>query len=157
MPISLRVMHDAPHAQGVTMNASHQPMVAAPLAALILALAPLAASAQGASPPAPAASAPQAAASAPRTAKQPSKLMSPEESRDTAQHDLLPERQVTPQINIPLNKKGDVPEKPYGYTKSRKAGKAGGGIDDAAARCQAQANAQARAACLDKLAQEPSK
>ena len=94
------------------------------------------------------------AASAPRAAKPSPKLMTAEEKRDTALHDLEPERQVTPQVNIPLNKPGQEAAKPYGYTKSRTAGTSTGGIDDAAARCKAEANEQARAACRDRVAKE---
>lgn len=74
--------------------------------------------------------------------KPPPRLMTPEEKRDTASHDLQPERPVEPQVTIPL--KG----------KRSKSGKSGGGsIDDAAARCKAEATEAARAACREKAAQ----
>ncbi len=100
------------------------------------------------------ASAPATApASAPRTTKTkpPPKLMTPEEKRDTAGHDLQPERQPAAQLTIPLSKKGSPDAKPQTYRQSQKAAKTGGGIDDATARCKAEATEQARAACLERL------
>jgi hypothetical protein len=86
---------------------------------------------------------PAVAPSAPSTRPKPSpNLMTPEEKRDTATRDLQPERPIEPQVSIPLSKKGAP------------AGKStGGGIDDAAARCKAEATEAARSACRERAAQ----
>ncbi len=102
------------------------------------------------------ASAPAAAApaSGPRATKPAPKLMTSEEKRDTATRDLQPERQPAPQLTIPLSKKGQPEAKPQTYRQSQKAAQTGGGIDDAAARCKAEASEQARAACLERAGRD---
>ena len=92
--------------------------------------------------------APNSGASAPRPAKPPPRLLTPAELRDSASSpaDEPPAGAVTPQISIPLGKKPAPPLKPYS-----RAAAAPGGIDDAAARCEAQASEPARAECRDKL------
>jgi hypothetical protein len=82
--------------------------------------------------------------------------MTPSEQREAATSDLRPERPLNPQLSFPLGVKSDtaVPSK----TAAVRGGKeetTGGGINDAAARCRAQASSQARAACLDELARGP--
>ena len=115
----------------------------------------LAASSVGAMDP-PAASAPGAAnaASAPRASKPDPRLRSPQESRDSATvpGDLRPERQVTPQISVPLGKSPPAALKLPARNVPRGSAAPTGGIDDAAARCEAQAAESARADCRAKLA-----
>lgn len=92
-------------------------------------------------------------ASAPRPAKPPPRRLTPAELRDSASSpaDDPPAGAVTPQISIPLGKKPAPPLKPYSRAARRDAAAAPGGIDDAAARCEAQASEPARAECRDKL------
>ena len=92
-------------------------------------------------------------ASAPRPAKPPPRSLTPAELRDSASSpaDEPPAGAVTPQISIPLGKKPVLPLKPYSRAARRDAPAAPGGIDDAAARCEAQASESARAECRDKL------
>ncbi len=92
-------------------------------------------------------------ASAPRPAKPPPRRLTPAEMRDSASSpaDEPPAGAVTPQIIIPLGKKPAPPLKPYSRAARRDAPATPGGIDDAAARCEAQASEAARAECRDKL------
>ena len=118
-------------------------------AALLLAASPLAATAQSS------ASAPVSAASAASAAKPGPRLLTPGESRDSATPpgDLRPERRVTPQISVPLGKTPPGPVK--SESRALRRGKAASGvIDDAAARCEAQSDEQARAKCRDTRARE---
>lgn len=127
-----------------------------PVAAALLALAGLAASAQGNAPAQ--AQAPAAAASAPSPAKPPPRLMSPAETRDSATMpgELRPEQPAKPQINIPLGKSADAPARPAARAASRsKTGPAG--INDAVARCEAVVDASERAKCHDGLARQSGK
>jgi hypothetical protein len=122
--------------------------------ALPIAVSPVAATAQASAQP------PITAASAsPRAAKPTPRPLSPAESRDIAAPpgDLRPERPVTPQVTIPLRKTQDAAPKfdPRAARRSKPAST--GGINDAAARCEAQSDEQARAKCLDKLAREARK
>jgi len=120
-------------------------------AALLLAASPLAATAQSS------ASAPISAASAAPAAKPGPRLLTPAESRDSASPpgELRPERPVTPQISVPLGKTPPASVKsPSRALRRGKAASAAGGIDDAAARCEAQSDAQARAKCRDSRARE---
>ncbi len=96
---------------------------------------------------------PMPGASAPRPAKPPPRPLTPAELRDSASSpaDEPPAGAVTPQISIPLGKKAVPPLKPYSRAARRDAPAAPGGIDDAAARCEAQASESARAECRDKL------
>jgi hypothetical protein len=84
------------------------------------------------------------------------RLLSPAESRDSARPagELRPERPVTPQISIPFGKSPRATDKPPARQVRRGATPASGGIDDGAARCEAQPDAAARARCRDKLARE---
>ena len=101
-------------------------------------------------PGASAAPAPAAPAPGPR-------LMTPEQKRDEADSaDLRTERAVKPQISIPLGRKAAAPSppgKPITRVLNRGSTPAGGGIDDAAARCEAQPDTL-RAQCRDKLSRE---
>ncbi len=96
---------------------------------------------------------PSIAASAVPASKPEKKILTPAESRDsaTAPGDLRPERRVTPQISIPLNKSGQVPAKSLVTPPPRAKTAPSGGIEDAAARCAALADAQARDQCHAKL------
>ncbi len=96
-------------------------------------------------------------ASAPRLGKPGPRPLSPSELRESASPpgDLRPEDLVKPQINIPLGRKPApvrAPE-PRVQQRSGSAAVAAGGINDASARCEAEADVQARAACRAKLAQ----
>jgi hypothetical protein len=119
-------------------------------AALALAVSSFNATAQPASAPAlPSASAPTAAKPAPRP-------LSPNELRESASPpgDLRPENPVKPQISIPLGKK-PVPAlapEPRAQRRIGSASAAAGGINDASARCEAEVDDAARAACRSKLA-----
>lgn len=132
--------------------------LAAFAAALVLTLATAAAQAPAASKPialpdlpaasGPAASAPPAAAAGPR-------LRSAAETgnRAAAPGDLHPERQVAPQISIPFGKTSPPTPRQARIVRRGNA-PASGGIDDAAARCESQTDAQLRADCRAKLARE---
>ena len=101
-------------------------------------------------PPLPVASAPTANKPAPRP-------LSPSALRDSATPpgDLRPEDPVRPQISIPLGRK-PAPE-PRAQRRIGSASAAAGGINDASARCEAEADPQARLACRGKLAQTAGK
>lgn len=104
---------------------------------------------------------PSLAASAPLSAKPlsakppplPARPLTSAELRDSGSAAIDDRREgtVTPQIRIPLGKTAPTPMKPdarparRGVPPAAAAGTAG--IDDAAARCEAQADAKARAAC----------
>ncbi len=124
------------------------------LASALAAAVPLTtAVAQTAAPPPPG---PAVAASVPLNTKTDKRNLTPAESRDSAPSagDLRPDRRaVTPQISIPLNNKsGQLPPKALLNPAPRAGGTApSGGIDDAAARCGALADSQAREQCRDKL------
>lgn len=102
-----------------------------------------------------------AASAAPATsAKTGPRLLTPTQSRDSATTagDVRPERRVTPQVSIPLGKKPTpttASTRPPG--SAQPGGAAAGGINDGAARCEAQVDEQERAKCLDKLAREGGK
>jgi hypothetical protein len=126
--------------------------------ALVLALPSFGALAQASSPPtlpdltAPAASAASTASAASKTGP---RLRSPVEAgnRAAAPGDLRPERPVSPQISIPFGKKPAAPTKGEERVV-REGNPARNGVDDAAARCEAQADEQLRAACRARLAHE---
>ena len=106
------------------------------------------------------ASAPARAASAAPAAQTGPRVFTPEEKRykssDTAAPDLVPDRAVIPQVSIPLTAKS-TPQKPV-VTSSRKYSPptTGGGVNDAAARCMAEASDAARAVCQDKARKSKS-
>jgi hypothetical protein len=118
------------------------------LGGLLLAAFPLSSAIAQASAPAP-----SIAASVAPVGKPEKRILTPSESRDsaTAAGELRPERRVTPQISIPLDKSGPVPPKSLLTPPPRAKAPPSGGIDDAAARCGALADAQARDQCREKL------
>lgn len=105
--------------------------------------------------------APGAGASAPAAAPKPGpKLLSPAETRDSASMpgEFRPEQPAKPQINIPLGKTAVAPVAPASGRPA--AGQPGtkAGINDAVARCEAQADERLRASCREALAkQAPSR
>ncbi len=128
------------------------------LRAVVLAAATLSAlsawvSAQTVAPaPAAGASAPAAALPGPRT-------LTPAEKRDNATppDDSRPEGRVVPQISIPLGKSLPAASKPTLPTlrPTRPAAAASSvGVNDAVARCEAQADEAARARCRDRLSHQ---
>ena len=120
-------------------------------AALLLAASPFPATAQSSAPP------PISAASVPPAAKPGPRLLTPAESRNSASPpgELRPERPVTPQISVPLGKTPPASVKSQSRALRRgKAASAAGGIDDAAARCEALSDEQVRAQCRDSRARE---
>jgi hypothetical protein len=121
-------------------------------AALMFALSPLAAVAQASAPAA------SAAASAAAKAKPaPPRQRTPAELRDAATPpgELRPEKPVVPQVSIPFGKTPPASVKAETRTSRRgKPASSSGGVDDAAARCEAEANAQARATCRANRARE---
>jgi hypothetical protein len=80
-------------------------------------------------------------------------LQTPDELRDSASTpgDLRPEERVTPQIVIPLRKTVPPPKAPRAAAR-RGTAASSAGIDDLAARCEAQASAAAREKCRASLA-----
>ncbi len=96
---------------------------------------------------------PSLAASAPLSAKPlplPPRPLTPAELRDSGSAAIDDRREgtVTPQISIPLGKTAPAPMKPDARPARRGVPPtSAAGIDDAAARCEAQADAKARAAC----------
>lgn len=133
-------------------------MAAALAASLMLTLATAAAQAPAASQPialpdlpaasGPAASAPPAAAPGPRQ-----RSAAETGNRAAAPGDLHPERPVAPQISIPFGKTSPPTPREARVVRRGNA-PASGGIDDAAARCESQTDAQLRADCRAKLARE---
>ena len=129
--------------KGIAVKFNHLPLAVALASALALPAATAQTSVTG----------PVPGASAPRPAKPPPRRLTPAEMRDSANSpaDDPPAGAVTPQISIPLGKKPAPPVKPYSRAARRDAPAAPGGIDDAAARCEAQASETARAECRNKL------
>lgn len=116
-------------------------------AALALAALQFPSTAQTSAPPLPAASAAPAGKPGPR-------LLTPAEMRDSAAPtgDLRPEGQVTPQISVPLGRAFPKPPKPAAPAVRPATAASSGGINDAVARCEAQADEASRAKCRDNLA-----
>ena len=98
-----------------------------------------------AQPNAVAASAASAPASSPTAASPGRRVLTPAEKRETSSMpgDLRPEDPVKPQIVLPLRKEASSATPP----SARRSASASGGIDDAAARCEAQVSRQARERC----------
>ncbi|HEY6133426.1 MAG TPA: hypothetical protein VIW70_05575 [Rubrivivax sp.] len=107
----------------------------------------------------------QTAASGPSTARAPAavpqasapgaRVQTPTEAREAATipGDLRPEEKITPQIVIPLRTSAALT--PGASTDARQgAAASGAAIDDAAARCQAQASKAAREKCSAATAQK---
>lgn len=120
------------------------------IALACLVLPPVAGAQDGAPSP------PAGAASVPRAGKPVPRPLPPQQLREsaTAPGELRPEHAVVPQINIPLGRKQDPPAKPQPRPPRSARAASAGDIDDAVARCQAQADRQARAACRARLARE---
>lgn len=98
---------------------------------------------------------PSVAASAPRPAKPvrlPARPLTPAELRESSSPTIDDRREgtATPQLSIPLGKTAPAQLKPAARPAriAAAAAAAASGIDDRAARCEAQADASARAACL---------
>lgn len=120
--------------------------------ALLLAATPMVVLAQATAPTPPgAASATPAPLPGPR-------LLTPEQKRDNADITAAPEsrtdRAVAPQLTLPLGKKAPplTPVNPGGMRNSKAP--AAGGIDDAAARCEAVSGKQERLICRDRAARD---
>lgn len=136
-----------------------RPTLAAALASLVL-LWPMPGAMAQSSAPSPAL--PDMAASAAvgpaRTASAPvgPRLRSAAETgnRAVAPGDLQPERPVTKQISIPFGKKPAPPTQGEERAVQRGNPAATGGIDDAAARCEAQVDTATRESCRARLAQD---
>jgi hypothetical protein len=133
------------------------------LALLICAALPLAASAQtvatpsnSAATPAPATAAAPAASvplRSPATQPAPRRQSARESSTNAvAPGKMRPERPVTPQISIPLGRTTPAPQPTPAPPPRAGNPTATGGVDDAAARCQAEEDATLRAECRDRLA-----
>ena len=100
-------------------------------------------------------------ASAPSAGKPLPRPLGPAELREsaTAPGDLRPEDPVRPQIKIPLGTRPapSLAPEPRAQRRIGSASAASGGINDASARCEAEADSQARLACRNKLAQAAGK
>ena len=104
--------------------------------------------------------APEQAASAAAKPKPEPRLLAPTESRDKTAPpgELRPERQVTPQLAIPVGRNAPAAP-PLGEARSlRPAQQAkpamSGNVDDAVARCSAEVDEQARAKCRDSVGRD---
>lgn len=75
-------------------------------------------------------------------------------NRAVAPGDLHPERPVTPQISIPFGKRQAPATKRVERVTQRGNPAASGGVDDGAARCEAQVDDTERASCRAGLARE---
>lgn len=115
-------------------------------ATLLLVSLPMASAAQAA------AAAPSTAASATPTPKPGRRLLTPAEQRDiaTPPGELRPERQVVPQVRIPLGQKPAMAAP--SASAAAQPGASPGTVHNSVARCKAMTNAQDRRACLDRLA-----
>ena len=122
--------------------------------AALLGLCPLVGQAQS-SPPASAALA-TVAPSAPMPAKPAPRAMSPATQRDSAAmpDGTRPEGKTVPQISIPLGK-GEPAKATVGSPKGSKR-PTSGGVNDSAARCNAEADDTERALCRDRAAAAPA-
>jgi hypothetical protein len=132
------------------MNLHHLPVAAA---VLVAALSP-GAWAQGNAQPA----APAAAASAAKETKPGPRVVTNSEQREASATPgaLRPDPKVAPQVSIPLvNTPTGVAKKPF-TGRSGTAAPAGG-IDDSAARCEAESTAQLREQCRSKQGRPPQR
>jgi hypothetical protein len=98
-------------------------------------------------------------ASAPVAGKPRATPLTPQQLRESATSpgDLRPEHAAVPQVNVPLGRKPAVPVKPQSKASSRGEAEPADGINDAVARCEAQADRQVRADCRARLAIEGRK
>ena len=104
------------------------------------------------------ASAPATVASAPPLKTIGPRLLTTEQKRDnadlTAAPESRPDRAVTPQLTIPLGRKAAPSTSGPAAVRGSKPPSASGEVDDAAARCDALSNKQARLVCLDRAARD---
>lgn len=106
--------------------------------------------------PAPAPAPASASAPAGKAAPGGPRLRTPAETaaRAAAPGDLRPERPVVPQVSIPLGKKTPPTTKRETRAMHNGTTAASGGVHDAAARCEALADAEERASCRAGLAKD---
>ena len=97
--------------------------------------------------------APATAASTLAAGKQAARKPSAAEARDKASEpgELRPEHPVIAQIKLPLGRTPPPPVESAAQLARHRKSAAAGGIDDAPARCQAQASPLLREACLRRL------
>ena len=143
------------------MTTRPHPIVATLTALLAVAFPWNAVHAQASAPPtwpaAPPTMAPaSASASAGKAAPGGPRLRTPAETaaRAAAPGDLRPERPVVPQVSIPLGKKTPPTTKRETRAMRNGTAAASGGVHDAAARCEALADAEERASCRAGLAKD---
>ena len=100
-------------------------------------------------------------ASTPSAGKVVPRPLGPAELRESATTpgDLRPQDPVRPQVNIPLGKQPgpSLASEPRAQRRIGSASATSGGINDASARCEAEADPQARLSCRNKLAQASGK
>jgi len=99
------------------------------------------------------------AASAAKETKPGPRVVTNTEQRQTSATPgaLRPDPKVAPQVSIPLvNTPTSAAKKPF-TGRSSDAPAATGGIDDSAARCEAETTAQLREQCRDKLGRAPQR
>ncbi|MGK2898266.1 MAG: hypothetical protein ACSLE9_06225 [Burkholderiaceae bacterium] len=141
------------------MTTRPHPIVATLTALLAVAFPWNAVHAQASAPPtlpaAPPTMAP-ASASAGKAAPGGPRLRTPAETaaRAAAPGDLRPERPVVPQVSIPLGKKTPPTTKRETRAMRNGTAAASGGVHDAAARCEALADAEERVSCRAGLAKD---
>lgn len=99
---------------------------------------------------------PVVGASAPAAAKPGPRPFTPAEQRENAtpRDESRPEGPVVPQISIPLGKSVPASSKPTLRAARPEPAASSGGVDDAVARCEAQADAPTRAKCRDRLSHQ---
>lgn len=147
------------------MTTRPHPIVATLTALLAVAFPWNTVHAQASAPPTlPAAPPTMAPAPAPASASAPAgksapggpRLRTPAETaaRAAAPGDLRPERPVVPQVSIPLGKKKPPTTKRETRAMRNGTAAASGGVHDAAARCEALADAEERASCRAGLAKD---
>jgi hypothetical protein len=103
--------------------------------------------------PGAAASGPRVGPVAPRTTAPRQRSLAEAANRATAPGSLQPERPVTRQITVPLGRTAPAPAE--SATLRRGQPRAGSGVDDAAARCDAVLDVKQRAACRARAQRDP--
>jgi hypothetical protein len=104
--------------------------------------------------PGSAASGPRVGPLAPTTAPR-QRSLAEAANRATAPGSLQPERPVTRQITVPLGRTAPAPPPAESATARRGQPRAGSGVDDAAARCDAVLDVKQRAACRARAQRDP--
>lgn len=124
--------------------------------AIVMALLPLATEAAeaGAVAPVAGASAAPLTKPSPRLTSPTDPLDNPLSSGGTPSGGMRPSGDTTPQLTIPLGKNPPPPTKTETRAVQRDKAGSRGGINDSAARCEAQSTAEARAKCRDKAARD---